>query len=371
MAKYDYSKNNSMIGRQQELAALETAYQKKFFQFLFVYGPLNVGKTTLLQEFARLHCVIFFSAQERNDALNLVSFSRAVQGYFGGHFSVPFANWHEAFTYIGNHADGERKVVLIIDDFPALLHQNPSIETVLCREIDQDWKKKDIFLILSAYTTRISKEEALSSLCDRITGKLDVGPFDYIDSDRFFPRYSRQEQLLAYGILGGIPRYLVAFDDTRTIEENIIEKILAPNAFLHDEIQQLLRIHLRDLGVYNSILEAIANGDNRVTRIASRIHESRNKCGRYLQKLQDIHMIRKIVPCGQLETSKKGIYILTEFYYTLPFVPRQIGPWWGMNPLTMSKDDMDLVAIDKTGIWLYPARHCAGRERKKRVVDNR
>ena len=62
-------------GREKELALLENLYQENGFQFLILYGRRRVGKTRLLQEFARNHPVIFFSAQEKNEALNLKDFS--------------------------------------------------------------------------------------------------------------------------------------------------------------------------------------------------------------------------------------------------------------------------------------------------------
>lgn len=287
-----------MIDRQQELAVLEEAYQKNTFQFLAVYGHHYVGKTTLLQEFAKKHYSILFSAQEKNDVLNLMSFSRVVQEYFIGYLSTPFSDWRMAFTYIGNHADEEQRIVVIIDDFHSLVGQRPSIENTLKHAIDNEWEGKNIFLILCFPDGSFIEHKGVSvphALYNRLTGKLEVKPFDYLDGATFFPHYSPQEKLVAYGILGGIPRHLAAFDDTRSIEDNVIEKILSPNAFLHDELQMILRLHLRDLAVYNSILESIANGDNRVTTIARRIHESRNKCGMYLQTLQNIYLIKKIV----------------------------------------------------------------------------
>lgn len=68
-----------MIGREKELSVLEEAYGTKGFQFLVMSGRRRVGKTTILQEFAHRHPCLFFSAQEKNDALNLQDFSRLIQ----------------------------------------------------------------------------------------------------------------------------------------------------------------------------------------------------------------------------------------------------------------------------------------------------
>ena len=33
----------------------------------------------------------------------------------------------------------------------------------------------------------------------------------------------------------------------------------------------------------------------------------------------------------------------------LPFIPRQLGKWWGTNPSIKAQDDIDILAIDRTG----------------------
>ena len=84
---------------------------------------------------------------------------------------------------------------------------------------------------------------------------------------------------------------------------------------MNDEPQTLLRIELREPSVYNSILEAISNGCNKVCEIADRIHEEKSKCSKYMLTLQTLRLIEKCVPCTEPETSKKGIYEITDNYY--------------------------------------------------------
>lgn len=49
----------------------QVIYSRQSFGFLTMYGRQRVGKTTILLEFAQKHKAIFYSAQEKNDALNL------------------------------------------------------------------------------------------------------------------------------------------------------------------------------------------------------------------------------------------------------------------------------------------------------------
>ena len=239
-----------------------------------------------------------------------------------------------------------------------------------------------------------------SPLYGRTTSSMEVLPFDYIDGAEFFPDYTKEEKLMAYGILGGIPRYLQAFSPRDSVTLNIERVILSNGAFLNDEPLMLLKMELREPNIYNSILEAVARGYNRLTEIADCIHEEKSKCSKYILTLMAIRLIEKRVPCGEKESSRKSIYVLADNFYRfwyrylfanksyydllgvkdatqeimedipnymgmafeeicrqylirqarekrLPFVPAEIGKWWGNNPAIRKQDDVDLLALNK------------------------
>ena len=393
-----------MIGRVDELQQLERFYSSTKFEFLTMYGRRRIGKTTILREFADRHKAVFFSAQEKNDSLNLLDFSKTLQNFFEGTFISSFQNWEAAFEYITKKAFGE-KIVLIIDEVPFLAEPNPSIKSILQQTIDHIWKEKNIFLILCGSSVSFMLNDVMgykSPLYGRITGNMEVKPFDYFESAEFFPDYDKTEKAIAYGILGGVPRHLEAFSPVLSLEENIKNNLLMEGSFLNDEPQTLLRIELREPSVYNSILEAISNGCNKICEIADRIHEEKSKCSKYMLTLQTLRLIEKCVPCTESETSKKGIYEITDNYYKfwyryiftnhnyysmlgvelscdeimesindymgpvfekiceqylvraarakkLPFIPYKMGKWWGNNPLIKAQDDVDIIAFDKSG----------------------
>lgn len=259
---------------------------------------------------------------------------------------------------------------VIVDDFPFLAETNPSIKSILPHKIDHDWKERNLFLILCGSSVSFMLNDIMgykSPLYGRSTGSMEVQPFDYLESAAFFPNYSEEDKLIAYGILGGVPRYLNAFDPGKSLRENLISEILTEGTFLNDEPQSLLRMELREPAVYNSILEAVANGCNRVVEIADRIHEEKSKCSKYMLTLQTLRLLEKHVPCGEPNGSKKGIYEINDYMGPvfedicrqylirrakagkLPFVPCIIGKWWGNNPVIRAQDDVDLLALDRNG----------------------
>lgn len=401
---YEYIKMEAieMIGRERELQQIEKLYNSSKFEFLVMYGRRRVGKTTILQEFASHHDVLFYSAQEKNDSLNLSDFSRIVQTHFDGQYIAPFTSWEDALSYITKKGKNTRTVI-VIDEFPFMAGPNPSIKSMLQHEIDHHWKEQNIFLILCGSSVSFMVNDIMgyeSPLYGRSTASTEIMPFDYYDSAKFFPNYSREEQLIAYGILGGIPRYLNAFSKKCSLQENIENEILENGAFLNDEPMMLLKMELREPNVYNSILEAISRGYNKITEISDCIHEDKSKCSKYMTTLQTIRLVEKRVPCGESEKSKKTIYVLTDNFYRfwyhyifsnrsyyellgaadaakeiagdisdfmglafeqickqylirqakqrkLPFVPAEIGKWWGNNQSIKAQDDVDILALNK------------------------
>lgn len=195
-----------MIGRIAEMEQLEQMYCSDRFEFMIMYGRRRIGKTTILQEFSKKHRTLFFSAQEKNDTLNLQDFSRLAQEYFDGGFIADFSGWEDALDYVSRKAQDER-TVLIVDGFPFLAETNPSIKSILQHRIDHDWKEKNIFLILCGSSVSFMLNDVMgykSPLYGRSTGSMEVCSFDYLESAEFFPHYSQEEKLIAYGILGGV-----------------------------------------------------------------------------------------------------------------------------------------------------------------------
>lgn len=392
------------IGREKELAILEELYMSSSFEFLVLYGRRRVGKTSLLVEFMKKHKVIFFSAQEKNNALNLQDFSKCVQTYFDGMSFTSFADWEQAFNYVSQKAQNE-KTVLIIDEFPFIASEYPAIKSILQHTIDHVWSKKNIMLVLCGSSISFMENEIMgykSPLYGRSTMQLELKAFDYLESSLFFPDYSLEDKLLTYGILGGIPCYLASFDNNRPLKWNIARNILRTGAFLQNEPQLLLKMELREPNVYNSIFEAIASGASRLNDISMKIHEESYKCSKYIDTLRNLKLIEKLTPCGESESSKKSLYAIKDNFYNfwyhfvfanktyyellgeeasaeqimqgmsdymgkifeqicmqymlrqaraglLPFVPKNIGRWWGNNPKKRSQDDMDILCLNYDG----------------------
>ncbi|MGN1296104.1 MAG: ATP-binding protein, partial [Bacilli bacterium] len=281
-----------MIGREKELQQLDSLYESNHFEYLVMYGRRRVGKTTLLQEFSKHTNSIFYPAREKNDTLNLEDFSKTVQLHFDHTYIASFQSWTAAFDYISKKVTD--RTAIIIDEFPYIVQENPTIKSILQHTIDHDWKNKNIFLILCGSSVSIMENEIMgnkSPLHDRQTSTLEIKPFDYYESAAFFPDYSNEHKLISYGILGGIPRYLEAFNPKIDIQTNIASNIIKEGSYLYEEPDNLLKAELRETNIYNSILSAIASGRNKIIEIANYIHEDKAKVAKYLLILQTLRLV--------------------------------------------------------------------------------
>ena len=187
------------IGRKKEQALLDSLHTSNKFEYLVLYGWRRIGKTSLLLEFSKNHPTIFYSAQVKNDSLNLLDFSKNVQSHFSGSFFGIFSDWHTAFNYITSQTTDTRTTV-IIDEFPFIVETNSTITAILQHTIDHEWKNKNLFLILCGSSASFMETEVLgakSPLYGRATSTLELTGFDYWESASFFPRYTHEQKLLS------------------------------------------------------------------------------------------------------------------------------------------------------------------------------
>ena len=138
--------SETFIGREKELDDLNELYVQNKFQLFVLYGRRRVGKTTLLNEFCKDKDSIFYSAEQSNEKLNLEKFSAQVFQFYGETSLESFSSWTNALSYI-NERQKDRRLVLVIDEFPYLVRKNRALLSELQHLIDHTWKDSKLYLI--------------------------------------------------------------------------------------------------------------------------------------------------------------------------------------------------------------------------------
>ena len=133
-------------------------------------------------------------------------------------------------------------------------------------------------------------------------------PLSYSDAVKFFPSYTPQQKLEAYGILGGIPYYLEQFDPDEDIRTNVCDYVLARGCPLYTEVNFLLREELQEPSTYNAVLDAVAAGETQLGKIAQKGMLDTSSANTYLRRLESLRILERefSVQMGAQERTKKG-----------------------------------------------------------------
>ncbi len=305
------------IGREDELAKLEALYHTERFQLFILYGRRRVGKTTLLNEFCREKEAIFFSATESSSKFNLEKFSEAIFAHYGESSLAPFTSWENALSYI-DARQGEKRLVIVLDEFPYLARKNEALMSELQHLIDHRLQFGRLFIVLSGSYMGFMEKEVLSAkspLFGRRTGQLQLKGFDYLTSLKFLSGFSAEEQMMLYGALDGTPLYLRQVDNTLPFATNLQRLFLDPTAYLYEEPLLLLRQEVQEPALYSAIIEAVASGATRANEIATRVGEECSKCLKYIGVLCELGLLYKETPFGEKENSRRTIYGISDFMF--------------------------------------------------------
>ncbi len=397
------------VGREKELRQLNRMYAKSGFQMAVVYGRRRVGKTTLIDAFAKDKPTLYFTAQQRSSLQNLVQFSRAVYAFFGlPEDTGAFPDWRTAFSYVANAAcqRGGEPFLFVFDEFPYAAETEPALPSILQIAIDHGLASTNVRVILCGSNEGFMESEVLgrkSPLYGRRTMQLKVKPFDCFDASLMLPGLTAEQCVTYYATFGGTPYYLAQIDQDATYEENVAELMFDTAGILYEEPLMLLRQEMREPALYNSILDAIGSGETKPKRIAERSGVNTSSLPKYLKTLIDLGIVVREVPFGENpDTSRKALYSLADPFFAywyafvsksvgaieagagfaaarktafgqalqtyvgkqfetvcqqwvvrrnltgeLPFLASSFGRWWGTDPREKAETDIDLVAADK------------------------
>lgn len=318
------------IGRETELAHLETLYASGRAELFILYGRRRVGKTELLRAFCAGKTHVFSIATLSSDRDQLLAFSQEV--YRQTHAEVPegfsYPSWEAALRAVGELPG---RPLVILDEFTYLVGGNKAIPSILQKIWDERLKNSNVFLILCGSYIGMMETEVIgykAPLYGRRTGSNLLAPLELPTIPLFFPSYSPIQQLEAWAVLGGMPYYLSAFSDQVDLFTNIRKHILDTQGLLYSEPRLLLLEELREPRNYFSILRAIAQGSTRLSKITQKAGVGDNSTtARYLDILQQMRLIHRCVPAteSQPEKSKKGIYHISDFF--LRFWFRYVHPY--------------------------------------------
>lgn len=315
------------LNRADELAALEEAWVDRSAGFFVVWGRRRVGKTELLTHFAEGKRGLYFEATDVAEPDQLRDLSAELARVWGNELLArqPLANWEAALAAIEQFA-GERRTVVVLDEFQYLASQQPGLGSLINRWWRTRGRRLPLMLVIAGSAVSFFEHEVLAGqMYGRRTEQLRLLPFDYRAAALFTPRYSAEDKIRAYAVCGGMPYYLERFDDAVPLERNILRHVLYRNGFMHEEAELLLRQELPDPHNHFSVLRAIATGHTRNSQIVGQTGLDSSQVRQTLRVMEGLHLVEQRRPVTSGPASKKTSYAIADGY--LAFYFRFVDPY--------------------------------------------
>jgi AAA+ ATPase superfamily predicted ATPase len=287
--------------RVDEIQQLDRLLDRGTSQLVVVFGRRRIGKTRLLTRWLaqqRGTQGVYWVAHRTSSDILLRGFSRALTTALDPQAGeMVFPTWEAAIGRLFALAR-EQRTIAVIDEFPYLVRSVPALPSLLQALWDQHQQGSDLVLVLCGSHYQMMHDELLSPrrpLFGRATATLLLDEIAPEQLRLFLPRYSPEQIVETYAVIGGVPKYLELWDDRVPVLRNIEQLILSPVTIFRHEAMFLIQDELAEPRTYLAILESLGAGLKGPKQLSERSGIAVNHMGKYLSTLLDLRLVRRVL----------------------------------------------------------------------------
>ena len=321
--------------KASELKKLEELYTQSGNQLVMLYGPMNCGKEELIQNFMKDKKFFYYRARKASE--------KEQKAMMGEEIAKKYDVRLQKYTYeeyFNRVKSGDpSKLLVVIDEFEQIAKRDPEFMESILKLKNRRLYPGPVMIILAS-SSIVWAEQDMAEVLGESAKKFDeiikIPNLNFLEVVRLFPEFSVSDSIKVYGVLGGVPGYLKYWNTKKTFKQNICDLILSENGRLFDMAERIVSSELRELSVYNTILMAIAKGENKLNDLFLYTGYSRPKISVYMKNLSHFDIVEKVVSfeTGGWENAKKGVYRIKDtyvnFYYR--FVYPHLSDLYIMSP---------------------------------------
>lgn len=288
----------AFVNRKQELNQLRSWWSSPGAGMGIVWGRRRVGKTALLQHFGDGLPTVFHTGAGRPAEAELIALSRAAAPLIGNGVrdleARPFADWEDALETLA-HAARARRLLLVLDEMPALQESSPELPSLIRAVWDRVQGRTKLKLLLcgSAVRTMQAMQEERAPLYGRPDLSLLLHPFSPHEAALLLPDLKPAERALVWGLVGGMPLYLRWWDQNASVRANLLRLACTPGGHLLTEGQLVLATEAEAGDLARRTLYAIASGRTKFNEIEQAI---RADPARTLDRLVALRLVDRVAP---------------------------------------------------------------------------
>lgn len=260
----------SFIGRKQELERFNTLLSKKSASLVVVTGRRRIGKSRLIDEFARGKKFYSFSGIPPSEGVTAQTQRDIFAKDLSKQFNVPGLHsddWTDLFDFLARQTKKGR-VIILLDEISWMGKDDPTFLSKLQNVWDKEFKKNpQLILILCGSVSTWIEENIISSTgyFGRISLYPTLNELSLEDSNKMLTeigfKTSSYEKFKILSVTGGIPWYIEHIQPRLTADENIKHLCFKSDGLLFNEFNLIFHdIFTKRSDIYKPIVEILAKG---------------------------------------------------------------------------------------------------------------
>lgn len=272
------------FGRKEEIRAFDRLWVLSGASLAVCRGRRRVGKSSLVEEFARQSKVRFIKlegiapGEHVDNRTQLEAFSRQLNEQCDTSLPVP-ENWFDAFAQLDKALPKRARVVVLLDEISWLGKYDPSFPGELKYAWDNRFSKHEhkIFVLCGSVSAWIAKNILHSkAFVGRISLNLVLKELPICDCLGFWGAKAKlvdsREIIDILSVVGGIPEYLRLIDPSESADENIRKLCFTSTGILLDEFDAIFDdVVEENLATRRKMLDVLSEGSFTGREIAERI----------------------------------------------------------------------------------------------------
>lgn len=269
------------VGRKNELERLSALFLKKSTSLAVVRGRRRIGKSRLVEEFARGKQFFVFSGIPPVDGTSAQSQRDVFAKQLGTQIGIPgiqSQDWADLFTLLARHTNHGR-VIILFDEISWMGSKDPTFLGKLKNAWDLEFQKNpELVLIFCGSVSTWIEQNIISSTAffGRISLYITLDELPLNDSNKLLEvqgfRGSIYEKFKVLAVSGGIPWYLQQIQSNLNADENIKSLCFRRDGILFNEFDLIFHdLFEKRSEIYRPIVEVLANGSKEYNQISQEL----------------------------------------------------------------------------------------------------
>ncbi|MCD8387603.1 MAG: AAA family ATPase [Bacteroidales bacterium] len=317
-----------IIGRRDEMKALDSYYRSGDAEFVAIYGRRRVGKTFLVRQYFGGNIDFDLTGvMEGNRSEQMEAFHQAMVQY--GYKGKKAKTWMEAFFSLRQllepRIEAGKRCVIFIDELPCLDTPKSGFVKALGHFWNSwaNWQSEIMLMVCGSATSWMVRNiiDNHGGLHDRITHEMHLHPFTLKETEEYFQSkgyyWNRLSIVQAYMAIGGVPYYMSLFNRGESPAIGLDRLFFGEKSELKKEYKRLFSSLFKNAQPYLNIVEVLAQNGAGLTRdeIAAKLDLSNNgKLGDWLTDLEYCDFISKNKVRNKKVKENSAVYQLIDFY---------------------------------------------------------